>query len=228
MESSDAVVKPYVVPFFAYLVGASIVGSLPIEYYPVAYSIMVVAVSAVTWFLLRGQRMVIPHWRIVGAIVVGLVGIVLWILLSELQLETILTKHLPGWLRPGGRVSFNPFEELSSNWQAYTFIVFRLIGLSLLVPVAEEIFWRGFLARWLIADDWERVALGAFTWGSFWGVVGLFTLAHPEWFAAATYCALLNGLLYWKKDLWSCIVAHGVSNFTMGMYVLATGAWWLW
>lgn len=221
-------IKPYVLPFVAYLVGATIVGALPPEFYALGYSIMVVGVGIATSILLRGKKIIVPHWRILEAIIVGLVGITFWIVLCHLQLETMVTKYLPGWLRPGSRVSYNPFEELSATWEIYTFIVFRMIGLSLLVPVAEEVFWRGFLARWIISEDWEDVKLATFTWGSFWGVVGLFTLAHPEWLAAATYCALLSGLFYWKKDLWSCIVAHSVSNFAMGVYVLTTGTWWLW
>ena len=63
---------------------------------------------------------------------------------------------------------------------------------------------------------------------SFLWIVMLFTLAHPEWFAASIYCILLNILLYWKKDLWLCIVAHGTSNLVLGIYVLLTGSWVLW
>lgn len=220
--------KPYVLPLISYLVGATIVGALPSEFYAVAYSVMVVVVAIASWTWLRGKKIVVPHWRILEAVVVGLVGIALWIFLCKLHLELLVTQYLPGWLRPASRVSFNPFEELSAPWEIYTFITFRMIGLSFLVPVVEEVFWRGFLMRWFISDDWEEVELGRFTWPSFWGVVGLFTLAHPEWLAAATYCALISGLFYWKKDIWSCIVAHGVSNFAMGIYVLVTGTWWLW
>jgi hypothetical protein len=32
----------------------------------------------------------------------------------------------------------------------------------------------------------------------------------------------------WKRDLWRCIVAHGVSNLALAIYVLAAKAWWLW
>lgn len=56
----------------------------------------------------------------------------------------------------------------------------------------------------------------------------LFALAHPEWLAAAVYCTLLNGLLYWKGDLWNCVVAHGVSNLVLAIYILFTGSWELW
>jgi hypothetical protein len=162
------------------------------------------------------------------AVLVGVLGIVLWIGLSELRLEEQISKYLPGWLRPEPRVGFNPFQELKQPLAVWGFVIVRLLGLVVLVPLVEELFWRGFLIRWLISPEWEEVPIGQFSGVSFLGVTLLFTLAHPEWLAAAVYCALLNGLLYWKKDLWCCIVAHGVSNLLLGIYVLAMGAWRLW
>ena len=63
------------------------------------------------------------------------------------------------------------------------FIVFRAIGCVLLVPVIEELFWRGWLARWLIdGDDFRRVKLGAYTATSFWIGSLLFASEHgPYW-----------------------------------------------
>jgi hypothetical protein len=46
--------------------------------------------------------------------------------------------------------------------------------------------------------------------------------------AAAVYAALLNGLMYWRRDLWNCIVAHSVSNLVLAVYILTTGSWSLW
>ena len=219
--------KSYIWPFFTYLIGVSVASRLG-SMYPLAYAAVVVLVGAVTWSVLRGHRIVVPHWRVGEAVIVGLVGIALWIGLSELGLERNIATHLPEWLRPGPRVAYNPFEELTQPMAVWGFLGLRLIGLVALVPLAEELFWRGFLLRWLTSPEWEEVPLGRFSGRSFFLVVLLFTLAHPEWLAAAVYCALLNWLLYWKKDLWSCIVAHGVSNLALGLYILATGAWWLW
>jgi len=210
-----------------YVLGVSLAARLP-SIYPVAYAVVVVLVAAVTWMLLRGRRIVMPHWRVGQAVVVGLVGIALWIGLSELRLEECIAAYLPGWLRPEPRVGYDPFQQLTQPWAVWAFVGLRMIGLVVLVPVAEELFWRGFLLRWFISAEWEEVPLGRFSGSSFLFVTLLSTLAHPEWLAAAVYCALLNGLLYWKKDLWTCIVAHAVSNLALGLYILTTGAWWLW
>ncbi len=219
--------KSYVAPFVLYLLGTSLASQVP-ESYPAAYLAVVIVVGAVAWGLLRGRRIIVPHGRVAGAVVAGFVGIALWVVLSELRLEDRVASLLPEWLRPGERRGFNPFKELTHPLAVWGFIAVRLIGLAVLVPVVEELFWRGFLLRWIISPDWEDVPLGKFQVTSFVLVTLLFTLAHPEWLAAACYCMLLNGLLYWKRDLWDCIVAHGVSNLVLGAYVLSTGAWWLW
>lgn len=221
-------VTSYVAPFVLYLLGTSLAARAPREMYPLAYGAVAALVAIVAWRLLRGRQIVAPRRRIGWAVVVGLLGAALWLGLSEARLEEHIAAYLPAWLRPSPRVGFNPFENISQPLAAWSFIVVRLIGLVLLTPVAEELFWRGFLLRWIISADWQDVPLGQYQARSYWLVTLLFTLAHPEWLAAACYCMLLNGLLYWKRDLFSCMVAHGVSNLVLGIYILSTGAWWLW
>ncbi len=218
---------PYVLPFALYL----LLTQIPLQFpacYPVLYALCVGLVGAATLYLLRGRALFAIHPRVLPGILFGIVGILLWIGLCSLQLEATLTAGLPEWLQPQPRSAFNPFQEIASPVGQWSFIAFRILGIALLVPLVEEIFWRGFLLRWIISPDWQHVAVGRYSFKSFCWVVLLFTLAHPEWFAAAVYCSLLNLLLYWKKDLWNCIVAHSVSNLMLVFYVLATGAWHLW
>lgn len=217
----------YVAPFVMYVVGTSVAARMG-DWYPLGYAAVVVAASIVTWRLLRGSRIIVPHARIVEGVLVGIFGIVVWIVLSRLRLEDHISAYLPEWLSPGERSGYDPFQELSQPWAVWSFITARVVGLSIVVPVVEEVFWRGFLLRWITSPDWEHVPLGKFDLKSFLGVTLLFTLAHPEWLAAACYCMLLNGLLYRTRDLWNCIVAHAVSNLLLAIYILTTGTWWLW
>lgn len=217
----------YVLPFFLYLLLTQIPTRFP-DHYAWMYAVVVAVVGIATIVCLRNRRLIRPHRDVAAGVVVGVVGIALWILLSHLRWEETLAGYLPEFLRPRERPGFNPFEGFSSTAAVWGFVVVRFVGLAVLVPVVEELFWRGFLLRWLISPEFERPKLWRFTPGSFATVTLLFTAAHPEWFAAAVYCALLNGLIYWKRDLWNCIVAHGVSNLILGIYVLGTGAWQLW
>ena len=218
--------KAYVLPFLLYLGCVQVLAAYPKQYawvYPAA----AVLVGAVTVHLLRGRRLLQPHRHVLAGVAAGLVGIVLWIGLCRLQLEERAVQLFPAWLQQR-RVAFDPVQHIAAPLMRWTFIAVRLGGLVILVPVIEELFWRGFLLRWFISPDWQAVKLGEFSTGSFLGVTLGFTLAHSEWLAAVVYCALLNGLLYWKRDLWNCVVAHGVSNLVLGMYILSTGSWELW
>ena len=61
-----------------------------------------------------------------------------------------------------------------------------------LVPVLEELFWRGWLMRWLIRPDFEAVRLGTYTHYSFWVTAALFAAEHgPYWDVG-----LLAGIIY--------------------------------
>jgi CAAX prenyl protease-like protein len=219
---------PFFVPFVLYLLGTSVVASLGVAWYPIGYAGVVAVVGGVTWFLLRGEKVLRLHANVWLGVLVGVVGIAVWIGLSHLRLEGWLSQWLPEFLRPGDRVSYNPFVNLKSGLAIWSFLFVRVLGIAILVPIIEEVFWRGFLIRWLIDPDWEKVSLGTYTLSSCMWVTLLFAVAHPEWLAAAAYCLLLNGLLYWKRDLWLCVVAHATSNLLLAAYVLATGAWWLW
>lgn len=218
----------FVLPFVLYLLGTSIAGRFEQGAYPIAYGAVVAVVAIAAGWLHWGKSWIKPHLRIVHGVWVGLLGVGLWIVLSELRLEQMLADYLPSFLRPAERVGYNPFEELDGAVAIWGFIAIRIAGLALVVPWVEELFWRGFLLRWTIDPEWEKVPVGEYSFFSCLVVTLMFTLAHPEWLAAAVYCLLLNGLLYWKRDLWLCIVAHAVSNFALAVYVLVWEAWWLW
>lgn len=218
---------PYVVPFVLYLLFSQIAVYYS-DLYPWLYIATVIMVSGAAIYLLSGRNVIQAHGKMLPGIAFGTVGIFIWILLSASNADEAVRSFLPVWLQPDQRLGFNPFEAISSPFLAWLFIFVRLMGLGLLVPVVEELFWRGFLMRWVISANWEEQPIGVFTLRSFLWIVLLFTLAHPEWFAAAAYCILINILLYWKKDLWLCIVAHSISNFVLAIYVLLTASWALW
>lgn len=218
---------PYVLPFALYLLLTQVPLKFPAQY-PWLHGICVLLVGLVTIGLLRGRGLVRIHGNVLPGVLFGIGGILLWILLCNLQLEALIMDRLPDWLQPEARAAFDPFAEISSPVGRWSFITARILGMAVLVPFAEELFWRGFLLRWIISPDWRQVSIGSYSFKSFAWVVLLFTLAHPEWLAAAVYCSLINLLLYWKRDLWNCIVAHGVSNLLLAIYVMLTGAWQLW
>ena len=175
----------WVLPFAVYLTGTSAIAQLERAYYPFAYCGLVLIMMMLLWKQSRSLELLRPHGHVALPILVGLVGIAAWTILSKLTIDATLASYLPSWLRPSSRQAFNPIKELDQAWMQYGFIFIRAIGLVAIVPIAEELFWRGFLMRWLVSENWEQLPIGKYTLSSFSVVVAMFTLAHPEWLAAA-------------------------------------------
>ena len=116
-------------------------------------------------------------------------------------------------------------------------VTLRTIRLVIVVPLLEEIFWRGFLLRYLIREPFESVPFGTFSWRSFLLVIVFFGLAHfggglwppgPDFVPALITGALYNAIAYRTRSLSSCVLAHAVTNALLGIYILRTEQWGFW
>ncbi len=230
----------FVLPFFLFVMLTSLEGmELLKPWYPILYSAKVFLIAGSLWW---GRRYY-PGWNWHGiglGLVVGLLGGVVWIVLCTWSLEQLLLPSVASslaewlnmptiveWLKPGTRGSYNPFEALSPS-TAWGFVIVRLIGMVILVPLLEEFFWRGFLNRIVQAEEWEHVPWGQFSRLSFIVVTIAFIAVHTEWTAAFVWIILINAL-YWKtKSIWACIIAHAASNAVLAYYILAHQQWQLW
>ncbi len=131
---------------------------------------------------------------------------------------------------PPRTVGFDP-SLLSSNSANYWLsVAFRFLRLVVVVPVMEEVFWRAFLLRFLIDEQFERVPFGKFSWLSFGVVTVAFTFSHsrPDWFAAFVCGALYNIVAYRTRSLASCILAHAFTNLLLGLWIMQTHEWGFW
>ncbi|HXX41253.1 MAG TPA: CAAX prenyl protease-related protein [Chthoniobacterales bacterium] len=125
---------------------------------------------------------------------------------------------------------FNPDVFTGQPALYWPTIVFRLLRLVVVVPLVEEIFWRGFLLRFLINENFDRVPFGTFSWISFVVVTGLFGFSHAaeDWIAALITGAIYNGVAYRTKSLFSCILVHAITNLLLGVWILQTKQWGFW
>ena len=110
----------------------------------------------------------------------------------------------------------------------WAFVAVRLLGLVVLVPVFEELFWRSFLIRWLIADDFTRVPIGRVTPMAAAVSSVVFGAVHPEWLPGVLTGLCWAWLVWRTKSLSACVVSHATANLALGLYVLATGQWKFW
>ncbi len=149
------------------------------------------------------------------AVLAGAVVFLLWVLPEGTY--PLLTTPRP----------VDPFERIVVPW-VFVWIGFRVVGASVVVPVMEEFFWRGFLLRWIVHQDFKKVAIGTFTWPSFLITSVLFASEHNRWLVGLVAGVAYNLVLYRTKSLYACMIAHGVTNLILAIFVLATEQWGFW
>jgi CAAX prenyl protease-like protein len=107
-------------------------------------------------------------------------------------------------------------------------LVARVVGAVVTVPIAEELAFRGYLGRRLVDADFERVPLRTFTWLAFVVPSVLFGVMHGRWLAGTLAGMGYALVLYRRGELADAISAHAITNALIAAYVLATGHWLLW
>ena len=216
---------PYILPLAVFLLLGFLEQQLTDQFsYELGYAIRILLTILAMAFCWK----IIPRWSTRGfglAILFGLLSCPVWIALDWLQRQAGEMAQLNFLV--GERQGFAP--ELSSLSLFDTgFLSLRLLGLVIVIPLIEEIFWRGFLARYLIDEKFETVPVGRLTRFSFVITTLAFAAVHPEILAAIAWGAGINFVYMRTQNLWSCIVAHAITNASLGIYILTTGNWHLW
>ena len=201
------------------------VPQLRTSWYPTCYAAVCVSAFFAVLIALPGY-LKIPFRISPFAIGVGALGILVWLGLWWLD------KHYLGIGDYFGatRVGFDPWRELSANptWM-YAFVGIRLLGLCLVVPIAEEFFSRGFLMRYIEDVDWDQIPMGEATWKGLAGIIVYGAMTHPgEILAAVAWFALITWMYLKTKNVWDCVLAHAVTNALLAAFVLTTRTWELW
>ncbi len=109
------------------------------------------------------------------------------------------------------------------------FLFFRAAGSALVVPIAEELFWRSWMMRRLISPEFEKIPLGTYSSTSFWVTAVLFATEHGAyWDVGFAAGVLYNWWMLRSRSLADCILAHAVTNGCLAAYVLSLGHWQYW
>jgi CAAX prenyl protease-like protein len=147
------------------------------------------------------------------ALAIGVLVLVLWVSLDA------------GWMIIGSPSGFDPHRQGRIDW---LLVAIRIVGAALVVPVMEELFWRSFLMRWIVAPNFESVEPSQLGFKSFIITVLLFGFEHNLWLAGIVAGAAYSLLYMRHRTLWSPILAHAVTNGLLGLWVVRTGNWSYW
>jgi exosortase E/protease (VPEID-CTERM system) len=108
-------------------------------------------------------------------------------------------------------------------------IAFRVLAAVVTVPIAEELAFRGYVYRKLIAREFQSVTFARFAWPALIVSSILFGLMHGNRWLAGTAAGLFYATAMIRRGrIADAIVAHATTNALLAGYVLATGKWQYW
>jgi uncharacterized protein len=225
----------FVLPFMVFMLIASRYPSVENFDDPTSakwYAWMVAAqvIIAIGW-LVYFRKIYLKHfplrWSLLS-VVVGAIGVVLWIGICELKIEPTILSWV-GLEKWAARPSFNPYQSLTDAGLRTTFLILRFTLLALLVPIVEELFLRGFLVRYVNNPNWETTGLKGLSMMALLTPSIYGALTHPmEAIAAVVWFGLVTWLMVRTGNLWDCVIAHAVTNLLLGVYIVNYSAWHLW
>jgi exosortase E/protease (VPEID-CTERM system) len=110
-----------------------------------------------------------------------------------------------------------------------TWIVSRVAASVFIVPVAEELAYRGFLMRRLSNQDFESVPYRSVSWLALFASSVAFGVVHGVMWMPAIVAGLAYGLILMRRGrMGEAVVAHATSNALIAAAVLLWKQWQLW
>ncbi len=212
----------YIAPFALFLLALGAFGYLPLNptWAAPLWFLIFVPICIVCW----PKEISIWPKRWLASIAVGVGVFLLWIA-PEVLIPGY--RNLPLFSNSilGHTHSSLPASALRSGWV----LGWRTARAMIIVPIVEELFWRGWLMRWLINPDFKRVPLGAYAPFAFWITALMFASEHgPYWDVGLVTGAIYNLWMVRSKSLADCVLMHGVTNGVLSAYVIMSGQWQYW
>jgi exosortase E/protease (VPEID-CTERM system) len=198
----------YLVPFIAML-AAQILISTAAPHEHILYPIKVVAIAAAL-FVFRNAYVRIWSSPALSSVLLGALAGALW----------IATDARAGEVTPLATWATETTPLVLAVW-----LVFRAVGTIVMVPIAEELAFRGYLYRLMFSVQFEKVDPRSF------GIVALivssllFGLMHERWLSGALAGLLYALLMIRSGRLSDAIAAHMTTNAVIFAWAVAAGQW---
>lgn len=240
LQSSPTAAR--VAPFVCFVVLTALQGKLGPDSHFYLYTLKTFLGAWMVWAVRKSVPELKVAWTM-PAILTGVGVFVLWVGLDGLypslsKLGGMLSK-LYGMVfgSPSEKsskevataFSWNPFQYYSQQpGLAWFYFLVRSIGVAVVVPPIEELFYRSFLYRSVVRPDFEAHPLSLFAAKGFWVTCLVFGFVHQEWLPGILCAMAYQGLVLRRGDLGEAVVAHGVTNALLAVWVYTKGAWHFW
>jgi len=207
-------IRAYLIPFLAIL-AATFVSKAASGYFEWLYPLRFVAAAVA--LCCYWPRLKTLNWRFGWiAPVAGVAVFLVWI--------------APTWWAGHFAASpIGPALAALSPAARWSWISFRVAAAVITVPLAEELAFRGYLARRFMSWDFDSVAFTGLTALSVCLSSAAFGLMHGRQWLVGILAGLAYALvLRWRGRIGDAVVAHAVSNLLLAAWVLRFGDWAQW
>ena len=213
---------PWVVPFGLYMVILSTASLLPLS--PEWNHVLRLAVVAPILFVCSRRHFRLRPTQPIGSLLVGIAVFLVWVVPDALfpgyRHHVLFSNALLG--------EYSPDAGISAT-SGPLFLLLRVAVSVMMVPIIEELFWRGFLMRVLIRGDFSAVPMGTWHREAFWITAVLFAFEHgSHWDVGLVAGIAYNAWLIRTRALSDVIFAHAVTNGLLAAYVILLGKWEFW
>ena len=123
--------------------------------------------------------------------------------------------------------AYAAFGELPA-WLFALWLSFRIAGSVIVVPICEELAFRGYLLRAIVSRDFISVSFERWTPVALVASSLAFGLVHERWIAGALAGAAYALVQIRTGRISDAIVAHGVSNAIVAGFTVFSGDWSHW
>ena len=194
-----------ILPFVAFMLSGVVVAALvPVAELGYPFKVLVMAAAlAFFWPALRGLEWRLDPVALLAGVAIGI-----------------------GWIaaQPGGSETGREIAQalagISAAW-LIAWIAFRMIGTIVLVPLVEELFFRGYVLARLDRGGlgWRMLALAVST--------ALFALLHGRWLEAGLAGLIFALVMLRRGRVGDAVLCHASANAVIAVVALATGDWGL-
>jgi exosortase E/protease (VPEID-CTERM system) len=213
-----AATPAYLVPFLA-IIAASYVSRLAWGSagtgFEAMYGLRFVAAGVALW-VYRGELRKLD-WRF------GWMGPAVGAAVFAVWVAPEMWGHGPGTSGLGAALAALP------GWERLGWLVVRVTAAVVTVPIAEELAFRGYLARRLMNREFDQVAFRALRAMPIVVSSAAFGSMHGAQWAVGIVAGLAYALVVKRTGRFGdAVAAHATSNLLLAAWVLARGDWGMW
>lgn len=216
---------PYWLPFAVFMAFVFCGTTWP-EFFAPAYVGRTIVVAIILFLTAKLRDRI--QWTHVGlGVLIGIIGTIQWVGMECLLVWMVGEKgyNLLGVLQLVSDITEpRDYPALFSDgaW-GWIFFIARLFGPVLVVPLMEEQFWRNWVWRTVSApNNFRLVPVGQNDRSAVIGVALMFAFVHVQFLTGIVWALLIAWLLIRTRSIGACVVAHGVTNLLLGLWILAT------